>query len=252
MAAAATAALAGPPLPMPKPAAPAPAADAPIPRPRPPLLRSPPIEDVPADEGESLQEPGKWPAAAVAAAEAECRTLLQGIAVSYAPLPPLGGPEACGTPFPIEVSEVAGVAVRPAATLNCKTTAALYRWVTETAKPAARKAFGEPVAALANAASYHCRRRNNAGTGKLSEHAFANALDVSAFVLASGRIIPVGAETDVVTASLGLSAAASFLGAAHKGACAQFSTVLGPQYNALHADHFHLDLGRGGRYKICK
>ena len=52
-------------------------------------------------------------------------------------------------------------------------------------------------------------------------------------------------------AFLGVSSQAKFLKDAHDGACGLFATVLGPRTNALHENHFHLDLGRGGRYKIC-
>ncbi|MFN4225017.1 MAG: extensin family protein [Hyphomonas sp.] len=29
----------------------------------------------------------------------------------------------------------------------------------------------------------------------------------------------------------------------HKGACRLFSVTLGPDYDAAHADHFHMDMG---------
>jgi hypothetical protein len=41
----------------------------------------------------------------------------------------------------------------------------------------------------------------------------------------------------------------------HRGSCNLFSTVLGPNYDANHRDHFHLDLarhGRDGADTICK
>jgi hypothetical protein len=41
----------------------------------------------------------------------------------------------------------------------------------------------------------------------------------------------------------------------HQGSCEYFTTVLSPNYNRLHADHFHLDLARHGRdglMRICK
>jgi hypothetical protein len=40
-----------------------------------------------------------------------------------------------------------------------------------------------------------------------------------------------------------------FLEAAHDPACRVFKGVLGPQYNRLHAGHFHLDMGP---YLICR
>ena len=47
----------------------------------------------------------------------------------------------------------------------------------------------------------------------------------------------------------------TFLRAVHQGACGVFTTVLGPNYDANHRDHFHLDLARHGHTgegRICK
>ncbi len=141
--------------------------------------------------------------------------------------------------------------MKPPATLNCTLALGVYRWVTEVLQPAAVARFKRPVFAIRNATSYACRRRDNASKRRISEHAFGNALDVSAFELSSGKVITVENGWSTVGAFTGLSAQASFLKDAHDGACDLFSTVLGPRANHLHENHFHLDLGRGGRYKIC-
>ena len=36
-----------------------------------------------------------------------------------------------------------------------------------------------------------------------------------------------------------------FLRVVHKSACKRFGTVLGPDYNRAHHDHFHLEYGKG-------
>jgi hypothetical protein len=45
---------------------------------------------------------------------------------------------------------------------------------------------------------------------------------------------------------------AAFLRAIHKAACAIFSTVLGPEANAAHRNHFHLDLARRKNSNVCE
>ncbi|HMP63650.1 MAG TPA: extensin family protein, partial [Phenylobacterium sp.] len=40
-----------------------------------------------------------------------------------------------------------------------------------------------------------------------------------------------------------------FLKRVHKGGCRLFSVTLGPDYNAAHADHLHLDFGR---FRLCR
>ena len=108
------------------------------------------------------------------------------------------------------------------------------------AMPAARKTFGVSVAEITVAASYSCRPMNNVAGGNLSEHGHANALDVSGFTLTDGTRITVkrGWRGDWRERA--------FLREVHDGACAEFTTVLGPDYDGNHHDHFHLDLARRG------
>jgi hypothetical protein len=123
------------------------------------------------------------------------------------------------------------------------------RWVADVVAPAARFHFGAPLAELKVAASYSCRPMNHVSGGRLSEHGYANALDVSAFILADGRTVTVKGGW------YGDSRERAFLRAVHDGTCRHFTTVLGPNYDANHRDHFHMDLARHGRdglMRICK
>ena len=95
--------------------------------------------------------------------------------------------------------------------------------------------------------SYACRPRNNAAGSDVSEHGFANALDVIGFELADGRTVSLPAGwTDP------LSPEGRFLRYAHGAACASFTTTLGPEANALHADHIHVDLGCHGQRCVAR
>lgn len=90
--------------------------------------------------------------------------------------------------------------------------------------------------------SYMCRNVNNAGSGNLSFHAFAEALDVIGFKLQDGRTVTVeGGWSDA------LSSEGRLLRFAHDSACTQFTTTLGPEANALHHDHLHVDMGCHGK-----
>jgi hypothetical protein len=126
---------------------------------------------------------------------------------------------------------------------------AVDHWVRTVVEPAAEHHFGQPVIQLKVAASYACRPMNHQSGGRLSEHGFANALDVSAFHLADGRVITVKDGWN------GSRDERAFLEAVHSGACKTFNTVLGPRADAFHRDHFHVDLarhGRNGDVRICK
>jgi len=163
----------------------------------------------------------------------------------------LGGPAVCGAIKPFSVSATAngGVELRPPALLRCPMVPAVDHWVERVVSPAARHYLGVPVVELKVAASYSCRAMNHVHGARLSEHGHANAVDISAFVLADGQVI------DVKSGWWGAMAERAFLRAVHGGACHIFTTVLGPGYDANHRDHFHLDLarhGRDGEGRICK
>ena len=163
----------------------------------------------------------------------------------------LGGPSPCGAirPFAVAAAAQGSVQLRPAALLRCPMVPAVERWIERVVKPAARHYLRTDLVELKIAASYSCRPMNNSHGARLSEHGHANAVDISAFVLANGRTV------DVKSGWWGALAERTFLRAVHGGGCDIFSTVLGPSYDANHRDHFHLDLarhGRDGEGRICK
>lgn len=194
----------------------------------------------------------KWSMAAVKAARDRCAFVLAATNLAAEQPEPIGGPQGCGIAAPLKVAAFGAVSVSPQATLNCPMALAVYKWMTDVVQPAAREAFGEPVVAVRNASAYSCRRRNNGSRGRISEHSFGNAFDVASFELASGKSVSVEGDWSSFGAIIGFAARAKFLKAIHAGACEVFSTVLGPRANALHEDHFHVDLGRGGQYKYCR
>jgi hypothetical protein len=224
----------------------------PIPRPRP----------APADQQQQANPPAPppeaqdWSEAEIAEERRACQSLLEGMALEFDMLDPIGQPGGCGAPAPVSVSRVAGVALDPAATLTCDMAAALHGWVSGTLKPAARERLKTEVTAISTATSYACRRRNNSSGGKLSEHGRANALDMSGFVFAErDKKVAVGGGKwgEGILASLGVSRDGSFLEAVRKGACQHFTTVLGPGSDPYHGDHFHVDvLRRKNGYRICQ
>jgi hypothetical protein len=69
--------------------------------------------------------------------------------------------------------------------------AALSKWLSKTVQPEAKAVLSTEVVKLRNATSYSCRNRYGGANTPLSEHALANALDVSEFVFASGEQITV-------------------------------------------------------------
>ena len=128
-------------------------------------------------------------------------------------------------------------------TLTCPALVALARWERHDLQPLAREIFGTELVRIRHYGTYACRNVNGRSAGRRSEHATANAIDVAAFVLAGGQEIAVDADWDADTD------AGRFLVLAHRRACGLFRTVLGPDYNAAHHNHFHLDMGG---WSICR
>ena len=144
----------------------------------------------------------------------------------------------------MKISTIApGVAMRPAATLNCMAALRVAQWVTSEVKPDARRTLWKTPTVLINASSYRCSRI--AGSRSISEHASGNALDVRGFKFTDGSF------TEVEKKGFFEFRQKSFQKAVRRSACRYFGTVLGPGYNEDHADHLHLD-AKQRRRGVCK
>ncbi|MFO6448446.1 extensin family protein [Erythrobacter sp. NE805] len=124
--------------------------------------------------------------------------------------------------------------------VQCSVAKAFNDWARFGVDRAARQILKSPVARIETMGSYACR--NVAGTDRRSAHARAEAIDVAAFVLADGRRIVLKRDWQG-----GDAATREFLRVVHKSACKRFGTVLGPEYNAAHEDHLHLE-GTGAKF----
>lgn len=120
--------------------------------------------------------------------------------------------------------------------MQCPLSVAVYLWQREV-DVLAQKHFGQPLTKIHHYGSYSCRRQRGNGSGRWSEHAFANAWDVAAFELEDGTMIQIVNHWD------GPRKKANFLREVRDAACGLFQVTLSPDYNAAHADHFHLDMG---------
>ncbi len=244
-----------PPLPLDKPFGVSAPVPEPAPDPAPETDAGAPQEaaEEPPEPLEPLERP--WTAKEVAAGRAQCTRLLSDLAIEWRETETIGVAEGCGISAPVIVSRIGAggaVEISPEATLNCTHAAALYTWIEDTLILVSQDTMGSAITRIQNVSSYVCRRRNNNPEGKLSEHALGNALDIAAFSFANGTTVTVKDDWPQGFSGLVPDDAATFLKSVHEGACEVFSTVLGPDANASHADHFHLDLGRSGRYLICE
>jgi hypothetical protein len=232
-------------------------ADIELPRPRPSIESTsvPPAPPKPSFQTQSEPaEASPEPAGPVPPAsppriyQTACPAVMTGEVVGVA-LPPISdGLCVVASPLSITALRANGreIALTSPVTLDCgmasqlpKWAAGLDSWLMATQDTR--------LAAITTGTSYMCRGVNNAAGGNLSFHAFGNALDVSGFSLEDGR------QIDVLTAWPDDAAAGSkIVRHAHQTACGLFMTVLGPEANALHADHLHLDLGCHGKSCVAR
>jgi hypothetical protein len=127
--------------------------------------------------------------------------------------------------------------------MTCPLAEALATWRRESVERAARDILGVDVRRIDHLGVYACRNVNSAVEGRPSAHARAQAIDVAGFDLGDGRRVTVADDW------AGDTPAARFLHQVRDGACRLFGTTLSPDYNALHANHLHLEAGPG---RFCR
>jgi hypothetical protein len=131
-----------------------------------------------------------------------------------------------------------GVArLQPAApVMTCPLALAYAAWDRQALRPAG-------VVRVDHYGTYACRNVYGRASGRRSEHALANALDVAGVRLSDGRRLTVARDfrddgPDGVKVRL-----------LRDVACEVFRATLSPDYNAAHDDHLHLDWGF---HSICR
>lgn len=124
---------------------------------------------------------------------------------------------------------------------QCPLVLASYIWLRQVDEYA-RKYLGSGLKKTHHAGTYSCRRQRGNGSGSWSEHAFANAWDITGFELEDGRVISVLKHWRSDGSKEG-RARAKFLNKTRGSACRLFRVVLSPDYNEAHKDHLHLDQG---------
>lgn len=163
---------------------------------------------------------------------------IQGVKVGSVP----GKLRGCGIGDAVKIKSVSGIALSQQSLMDCTTAQALKRWIDRGVVPSVGRRGGG-VVQLRVAAHYSCRTRNNRKGARISEHGKGRAIDISAFTLADGNEISV-------LKHWGRGRNGRILKKMHRAACGPFGTVLGPNSDRFHRDHFHFDTARhrGGSY----
>jgi hypothetical protein len=238
----------------PRPAA-RPAADAPAGRGRPPeevlnsagLLRSPRPEARPRDlQGRLTVRAVGIRTQPVPETTLRQRGALCGVRdLEGARLSPIAGRvQGCGVAEAVRVTSVAGIALSQPATIDCPTALALRSWVRDALLPTVGRKGGG-VARIDVLASYACRPRNNQKGARISEHGRGRAIDIGGITLNNGaRISVLKGWRDETQGPI--------LRELHSAACGPFGTVLGPNSDRFHQNHFHFDTASYRSGPFCR
>lgn len=219
-----------------------------------PILRAPgQVSSIPTDAGSGLAKslrPQHRPKGITRAAKVQnarlaagsvCgSTALQGEVIGTVP----GRLNGCGVRNAIRLKSVSGVRLSTAATVDCPTAKAIDTWVRRGVKPAVGSQGGG-VTSLRVVASYACRTRNNQPGAKISEHGRGRAIDIAGVGLRDGSEISVLKDW-------GKGRKGRSLKKMWRAACGPFGTVLGPDADRFHRDHFHFDTARYRSGSYCR
>ncbi|TDR93372.1 extensin family protein [Enterovirga rhinocerotis] len=179
-----------------------------------------------------------------------CLAKLTAAGAIFVPAGQPGGNPVCAIDIPIRLSAIAErsapggtVALPDRPVISCRLALHFGDWL-RAAAPVLSASRGAALASITTGPGWECRRRNRRAHGKMSAHGNGLALDVNTFFFANKARLPVkGHGSDPAFAAV------------RRGACAIFTTVLGPGSDGYHEDHLHLDIlrhGRDGKYRLCR
>lgn len=172
---------------------------------------------------------------------AECFLALDRSGLEYRRIADRTVRDGCGLPAGVSVVR-SNVPYSSGFSASCPLAAGLF-WYEQEVQALARVHLGSDLARIDHVGTYACRNVNSANSGRRSQHATANAIDISGFALSDGRQVSVLSHWGED------SAKGRFLTEARDAGCGLFNTVLGPNYNRQHRNHFHFDLGHT---RICR
>ena len=196
---------------------------------------------VPLQPNDPIGPMTKWKLQGLALDSAACRQFLKSAEVTYTEIPDRSEQGFCHIRDAIRMTSGGPPLYPNSPIMACPVAAGLILWQRHGLREAARDMMGSSVTRIDHIGTYNCRRQYGRKTGWMSEHASANAIDITGFQFADGRKITVlegwkvngGQSTQV----------ANFLAKAQAQACDVFKVVLGPEANAAHENHFHFDMG---------
>ncbi|MDP6417013.1 MAG: extensin family protein [Gammaproteobacteria bacterium] len=168
--------------------------------------------------------------------DAACLAKLSELEVEFERQSDFSVAEGCSVENSVRLARVGRIKIDNAPLLTCRMATQLHEFEEERLQPIARRIFGAEVTRLNHLGTYSCRSMRQF-KGILSQHAFANAIDISQFVLADGQSISVQRDWKSPVAK------SRFLREVSSAACNTFRVSVSPDGDANHWNHLHWDMG---------
>ncbi|MEG4673249.1 extensin family protein [Enterobacter cloacae] len=149
---------------------------------------------------------------------------------------------ACPLHNVVRVRDFGPVSLNSSFLASCPLALSSALFVSQQARPLTRTLTGSELVRIEHLGSYACRNIYHRPDARRSEHATAEALDISAFRLANG-------ERVTILHGWRSTKTQPWLQALLTASCGYYGNGLGPEYNAAHANHFHLGM-RG--FGLCR
>ncbi|EMJ0104168.1 TPA: extensin [Enterobacter cloacae] len=149
---------------------------------------------------------------------------------------------ACPLHNVVRVRDFGPVSLNSSFLASCPLALSSALFVSQQARPLTRTWTGSELVRIEHLGSYTCRNIYHRPDARRSEHATAEALDISAFRLANG-------ERVTILHGWRSTKTQPWLQALLTASCGYYGNGLGPEYNAAHANHFHLGM-RG--FGLCR
>ena len=173
---------------------------------------------------------------------AQCLIELAKQNVSFKAQSSFSNDKGCSVQHAVRLARVGNVKLDNAPLLTCRMATQLAKFEVDYLQPTAQNILGSKIKRIKHIGTYSCRSMRQYGN-VLSQHAFANAIDVSAFVTEDGRTISVEKDWK------GKQEKSKFLKKVASTACRSFRVSVSPDADANHFNHFHWDTGL---YRSCR
>ena len=149
---------------------------------------------------------------------------------------------ACPLNNVVRVRDFGPVGLNSSFLASCPLALSSALFISQQARPLTKRYTGSELARIDHLGSFACRNIYHRPDARRSEHATAEALDIAAFRLANGERVTVLNGWKATTTQPWLKAMLA-------ASCGYYGNGLGPEYNAAHANHFHLEM-RG--FGLCR